>query len=424
LLQANPDGRKWAEQAFPWRKNTDNNYCADQPSRGVDLNRNFAFLWGCCGGSSADECDETFRGPDPGSEPETQAIQDYVRAQFPDQRDASVSAAAPVTATGLFLDLHSYGGLVLWPWGSTAEPAPNGPALQTLGRKLAYFNGYVPQQAYQLYPTDGTTDDFAYGDLGLAAYTLELGTDFFEDCDTFEDTVLPENLTALVYAAKVAGAPYLTPAGPDVLDLVLDPPAVERGAKVELTAAINDTRYNNQAGMEPTQNISTAEYFIDSLPWITPTAGAPFTASPADGALDHPIEVVTGSIDTTGLSQGRHIVLARGRDTDGNWGALSAGFFTIAVAPAVEFTSSSPVLLGNQMIFSNLTTGTPPLRYHWDFGDVRGTSAESDPLYTYASAGSFSVTLVATNDVGSDSVVRGVIVTARRLFLPVILGQE
>ncbi|MCK7513506.1 MAG: hypothetical protein MZV70_62120 [Desulfobacterales bacterium] len=47
------------------------------------------------------------------------------------------------------------------------------------GRKLAYFNSYVPQQAYNLYATDGSTDDWVYGWLGIAAYTFEMGTAFF-----------------------------------------------------------------------------------------------------------------------------------------------------------------------------------------------------------------------------------------------------
>ncbi len=101
-----------------------------------------------------------------------------MRSIFPDQRADPLTAAAPVDATGVYLDVHSYSELVLWPWGFTSTVAPNGPALQTLGRKFAYFNNYTPDQAIGLYPTDGTTDDFGYGDLGVAAYTFELGTDF------------------------------------------------------------------------------------------------------------------------------------------------------------------------------------------------------------------------------------------------------
>ena len=46
------------------------------------------------------------------------------------------------------MDIHSYSPLVLWPWGFQSGAAPNGTALQTLGRKFAYFNSYTPQQSY------------------------------------------------------------------------------------------------------------------------------------------------------------------------------------------------------------------------------------------------------------------------------------
>ena len=60
LLQTNPDGRRLAETGTFWRKNTNQAYCGANPtSRGADLNRNFAFQWACCGGSSGNVCDET-----------------------------------------------------------------------------------------------------------------------------------------------------------------------------------------------------------------------------------------------------------------------------------------------------------------------------------------------------------------------------
>jgi carboxypeptidase T len=81
-----------------------------------------------------------------------------------------------------------------------------------------------------------------------------------------------------------------------------------------------------------------------------------------------------------------------------------------SIAPTAEFTSNSPVQLGETMIFTNLTTGTLPIDYWWDFGDGVGTSTESDPEYTYLTTGTFIVTLVATNTVGSDSVDHPVVV--------------
>ena len=337
LLQANPDGRKWAERVNYWRKNTDNSYCSDTPMRGVDLNRNFDFEWGCCNGSSGIHCDEVYRGPSAASEPETQAIQDYVRAVFPDQREDSLSSTVPITASGVFLDLHSYSERVLWPWGFSESPAPNATALQTLGRKLAHFNGYTPSQAFELYPTDGTADDFAYGELGLASYTFELGTTFFQDCAAFEETILPENLLALNYAAKVARTPYVTPAGPDALDVVVTPETMMSGRAIRLTATIDDTRFSAQVGSEPTQNIDAAEFYLDSPPWVMGTTTYAHTMMAQDGTFDEPIEQVWAAFSTIGMEKGRHMVFVRGQDAAGNWGAISAVAFEIE-SEAVSWT--------------------------------------------------------------------------------------
>lgn len=338
LLHANPDGRKKAETGLLWRKNTNEKYCsATSNSRGADLNRNYAFRWGCCGGSSGAPCDETYRGPTPASEPETQMVQNYVRAQFPDQRNDDLTSAAPLTTTGVFLDLHSYSQLVLWSWGFTASPPPNSAGLRTLGRKFAYFNGYVPDQAMSLYATDGTTDDFAYGELGLAAYTFELGTAFFQSCSVFENTILPNNLPALLYAAKAARTPYMTPSGPDALNVTTLPGSVTPGATVRLSATINDTRYNNQKGTEPTQPIAAAEYYVDVPPWDAAAVAHPMTAT--DGTFNATVEAVAATLDTTGLQEGRHIFYVRGQDTNGNWGVVSAAFLHVldpATAPVIE----------------------------------------------------------------------------------------
>lgn len=100
LLHTNPDGRKQAESGSSWRKNTNGNYCGPTSSyRGADLNRNFEYQWACCGGSSGDPCSLTYRGASPSSEPETQAVRDYARAIFPDQKGPNPTDPAPTTAT-------------------------------------------------------------------------------------------------------------------------------------------------------------------------------------------------------------------------------------------------------------------------------------------------------------------------------------
>ncbi|MFC1996831.1 M14 family metallopeptidase [Chloroflexota bacterium] len=354
LLQANPDGRKLAETGFFWRKNTSQNYCSSIPSnRGADLNRNFAFQWGCCNGSSNEECEETYHGPYAGSEPEVQAIQNYIRSIFPDQRNELLTDKAPDYAMGIFLDIHSYGELVLWPWGFTNTAAPNGAALQTLGRKFAYFNDYAPEQAINLYPTDGTSNDFVYGDLGVAAYTFELGSSFFQDCSTFEDSILPTNLLALLYAVKTSRTPYMTPSGPDTLDVNIAPNLSTKGDLLTLNATINDTRFKNNNGIEPTQNIASAEYSIDVPPWDTVSVSYQMSAS--DGNFDSKIEDVIAPLNTNELSTGRHILFVRGQDILGNWGAISAVFLLVdspKVFDIEKTASSNEVFPGEVFTYS------------------------------------------------------------------------
>ncbi|MFP6640104.1 MAG: M14 family zinc carboxypeptidase [Myxococcota bacterium] len=353
VLQANPDGRKLAETGLYWRKNTNQNYCgATSSARGADLNRNFPFQWSCCGGSSNNPCANDYRGPAPTSEPEVSALVSYAQQIFTDQRGPDMEDVAPDDATGVSIDVHSYGDLVLWPWGHTGTLAPNGIALQTLGRKLAYENGYWPDQAIGLYPTDGTTDDFFYGDLGVAAFTIELGTQFFEACNFYENTIRPDNIPTLVYATKATRAPYVTPSGPDVSAISLAEDSVIRGQSVTLSADLDDTRYSGLNGAEASQNIAEAEYYIDSPPW---EAGVAIAMAAADGSFDSPVEAVNGTVETAVLSVGQHMLFVRGRDADGNWGAFSADFLTVepsAVAPGLSAVAR--IVLGFVVLVSGL----------------------------------------------------------------------
>ena len=329
ILQANPDGRKKAEAGLYWRKNTNQNYCSPTSTkRGADLNRNFQFKWNCCGGSSNDECHKWYHGAYAASEPETQAIQNYIFSQVPDQRGPDDDDPVPLDVSGIYLCIHSYGRLVLWPWSWTNEPAPNGIQLQTLGRKIAFFNGYTPIQSIGFYPTDGDEELFAYGEMGLAAYTIELGKESFESCSYFENTIVPENIPSLIYAMKASRAPYMLPAGPDATNLSLKSTSLGNNL-VTLSATIDDTRYNNSNGTEPTQIITAAECYVDVPPWVDDSSSFSIAMLPSDGIFDSKIETVEATIDTSEWSEGRHIIFVRGLDYGGNWGVFSAIFLYI-----------------------------------------------------------------------------------------------
>jgi hypothetical protein len=335
LPMTNPDGRKMVEPNLPtrvpWRKNTDNDDgCTTSPNYGTDLNRNHSFHWGGVG-SSGDPCSVTYRGPSSNSEPETRAIQTYVNSIFPDQRGPAETDPAPKDAMGVFITLHSYGELVLFPWGFTPDPPPNDTELETLGRKFGFFNKYQVCQSGEdgcIYLTSGSSDDWAYGRLGVAAYTFEMGTSFFQSCSVFENTVLPNNLPALLYAFKASRRPYQNPTGPETLNALITPTWVISGTLVTLSASADDTRFDsNDWGNEPSQNISAARYSIDTPSWITETLTLPMSAS--DGAYNESVEGIQASINTSKMAAGRHIIFIESQDAIGNWGVPTAVFLWI-----------------------------------------------------------------------------------------------
>jgi len=386
LFYTNPDGRKEAEAGISWRKNTNENYCGvTSTNRGADLNRNFSYQWGGAG-SSSNACDGTYRGPSANSEPETQAVVAYLLANFPDQRG---TGAAPADTTGVFIDLHSYGGYVLWPWSYTTSTAPNATQLATFGRKIAYFNSYLPgQTGPDLYTCSGVTTDYAYGELGIAAYTIEMGTAFFQTCSTYESTIHPANLQALLYAAKVVRTPYQTPLGPDSLNLALSASTVPAGTPVTLTGQANDTRYRQTNGTEPTQNISAAEYTIDTPPWQS--GAAPIALSAADGSFNATTENITATINTTALSAGRHTIYVRSKDANNNWGAISAIFLTVEgvanLPPVVSGIPDQTILEGSAFASINLD-------------DFVIDPDNGDEQLTWTSSGNSSLSVTITNRV-------------------------
>ncbi len=333
LPQANPDGRKLAEQSYYQRKNRrPGGNCSSYPTPGsqigVDLNRNHSFKFGGAG-ASTNKCNETYRGASGASEPETQAVQSYLASIFADQRGPADTDPAPSDTTGAMVSLHSYAQIVLYPWGWSSTPAPNKAQLETLGRKFGYFNGYqVCQVPHCLYAASGATDDWSYGTLGIASYTFEIGTAFFQSCTSFNSTVLPQNLSALRVAFKHARRPYETPKGPDALAVAVSPSSVTAGTLVTLSATVDDTRFSSNGwGAEPTQHIAAARFTLEDPSWVSGVTT--YSMSASDGAFDATSEGVTATVDTTGWAPGRYLLLVEGQDANDNWGAPTGVFLDV-----------------------------------------------------------------------------------------------
>ncbi len=399
VLQTNPEGRKIAETGILWRKNINDQQCSNG-NYGVDLNRNFSFGWNAVannGGSSNNSCDNTYRGLSRGSEPEVQALERYVRSIFPDRRGPARTDAAPADTSGMHIDLHSYSELVLWPWGENNTVAPNGVALQTLGRKLAFFNDYTPTQSVGLYPTDGTSDGVSYGELGVAAITFEMGTAFFQACSTFQQDILPRNLPALKYALRVVQAPYILPAGPDVVGLSSGVTALAKNRQLTLSLQATDRRFNQLNGIEASQNIQGVAVYIDQFP--LDADATPLQLNAKDGQFDSNSELIEYAVDGANLSLGRHTLYFRATDQSGQIGPIYAKYIDI-VAPTprkVNFTAQCQYLQC-QFTDSSEKQANETLSYLWRFPDNQ-TSTSVSPQFTFSAPGNYSVSLQVSDGV-------------------------
>lgn len=337
----NPDGREVVESGGNnpvfQRKNVHNYSTCTGTGIGVDLNRNANFQWGG-GGSSGSPCAETYRGPTPASEPEEFYLEALMSNLFADQRGPAITDTAPLTTTGAMLTLHSYSNLVLFPWGwqecfgfacPPEQQAPNNAGLRSWGFRLSYFNNYETGQPSEiLYAADGTTDDWAYGALGIAAGTFEIGPaggtcgGFFPAYTCQDNTFWPLNRPAFMYAAKVARQPYALALGPTTFTPTLSSSTINIGLPVTITANTNDNAYGfSGVGRPSPQNIAAGEVYVDTPPWA---GGTPINMTAQDGTFNSNIETLQAVLDTSALSVGRHTLFVRGQDAAGNWGPVAA----------------------------------------------------------------------------------------------------
>lgn len=163
----NMDGYAYNIQNQPngggmWRKNRAQNY---DGSYGVDVNRNYGYMWGYDdNGSSPIPDDETYRGESAFSEPEIQSIRDFcVQHNFVET-----------------LNYHSYANDLLYPWGWTPDPCEDDAVFYDHSALLTKENGYLFGGSYTtIYPTNGGSDDWMYGEQSTKnksySYTSEVG---------------------------------------------------------------------------------------------------------------------------------------------------------------------------------------------------------------------------------------------------------
>jgi hypothetical protein len=147
-----------------WRKNRRLN---QNGSYGIDINRNYGYMWGYDNsGSSPNPDDDTFRGTAPFSEPETRIMK-----HFCEDHDFRIA-----------LNYHSYSNLFLYSWGYSDEPSPDELLFNSFSKLLTVENGFTYGPASTtIYPTNGGSDDWMYGEQTtkgkILSWTPEVGGD-------------------------------------------------------------------------------------------------------------------------------------------------------------------------------------------------------------------------------------------------------
>lgn len=338
IFHANPDGRTYLERGGEkrlWRKNRNDRGDCDHWRFGVDPNRNFPFKWGQClpdnqRCSSKDECqDVNYIGPAPRSEQETRAILEYASSIFPaSQRKGNLNKserqfrnAFSDSNEGVFLDVHSYGDAIGWPWGFINERTPNDDAIGAMGRRMASFSGYklwAPLLPNRRYGFDGGTVDTLYGWHGVSSFFYELGTTFYQTCDTFPE-IINKVFPGFLYAAKMAKTPFRTPLGPDILCAAFN----KSNGYVQATVSASDDKRIAHADdgdnlFRPgRQKVKFVEAFLNCHPY---SGCDPIVQK----TIANPDRSKTVSFRFLSPDSGKQTLYVRARDSAGNEGAVSA----------------------------------------------------------------------------------------------------
>lgn len=169
----NPDGAEY-DIANPsngfrnQRKNRQPVGSGVQP--GIDLNRNFAFNWACCAGSSGKPGSFYYRGKQPWQGVETALLRDFVL-------DRIVGGRQQIRAA---IDWHAFNEEIMWPFAYTRANLPRPmaaddlAAFRAVAQGMADLNGYMPKQLSDLYVFDGGSTDWLYGDQRIFALLIEV----------------------------------------------------------------------------------------------------------------------------------------------------------------------------------------------------------------------------------------------------------
>ncbi len=136
----NPDGKR----GINWFNRPNSN--------GIDMNRNYGYMW------NKEDFD-----PYEYSEPETKATRDFILSRN----------------FNIMIDYHSGLQGIIYPWYYKGGDSPDNIEIEYLANQYDVVSGYPTNEfavtaGFDLYPTNGSLVEFAYGSLGILAFSVEL----------------------------------------------------------------------------------------------------------------------------------------------------------------------------------------------------------------------------------------------------------
>jgi hypothetical protein len=381
----NIDGRRVAETTQPWRRknmnddwNIESGRCSSD-AWGVDLNRNYPFAFGKDDGSSDSACSPFARGPGPQSEPETKAMIDYANnvlfppdnplytqqrtAALPIQTSNEYTGSVPDSwlgyneknTRGIFVDMHSYGEVYIFPWGYANSRTPNHNAIQSALGKLEHITGYEALGPGEDFygEASGATDDSLYALFGPLSFTMEIGNAFHESCINFEQNV-PKLIESLQYAASIASQPYVLGQGPDIVSVQITPGVVQESDSLNIMVKASDSEKQSFRSITTAQQFVTEiRVYMDDHPLVVGNE----RIAPVWSWNSSSSSLINGELDVTlpwnsvilARGAGNHIMYIQAIDSNGYHGPVTA----------VDLTVDASTFPASPVIESSAGNGTP-----------------------------------------------------------------
>ncbi len=409
----NPDGYVYNETTNPnggglWRKNRWVNP-DDGQTYGVDLNRNYGYQWGYDNFGSSDNPESNiFRGTAAFSEPETQAVRDLANAhQFQ-----------------IALNYHTFGNLLIHPWGYNDQPTTEDDLFKGFGHAMTQDNNFLVGTGVETvgYIVNGDSDDWMYGEQTekprIFSMTPEVGPSFWpapSQIDDLNKSVMRQNLTAAHLLLNYTEVEELSPS--DYLSA---------SGQLQLSAK----KYGLQSGsteiwveaIEPYLSVNASPQTFTLNPLEAVSLNIPFTIS-GDAENQDPLTFVvhinnglwekTDTLSKIYLNGQEEVLLSDDADdlslwTSDSWSTTTEDYYSpytsITDSPNATYGNNAdklllletPISIPEDALFAQLSFRAKwAIESNWDYVQVlaiSGGGATSTPLcgrYTTNGTGSF-----------------------------------